>query len=98
MGFGTLGAETAKLATVLTLDDKLTPGLNKTTKSVKGFGSGMDKAGKRVGAFGGTMKKAAIIGAGALAGGLAIAIKSGLQDLATLETATTSVTGAIKTM
>jgi hypothetical protein len=91
-------ADTARLATVLTLKDGLSPGLKKTTGSVGKFSKGVDGAGKKVSAFGGKMKTAAAVGAGALGGALLIGIKSGLQNLGELESATTSVEAALKQM
>jgi hypothetical protein len=91
-------SETARLATVLTLKDGLTPGMNKSVKSVSRFSSGMDSAGKKVGAFTGKLKTAGAVAGGALAGGLLIGIKSGLNSLGELESATTSVDGALRQM
>jgi hypothetical protein len=91
-------SETARLATVLTLKDGLTHGMNKSVKSVSRFSSGMDSAGKKVGAFTGKLKTAGAVAGGALAGGLLIGIKSGLNSLGELESATTSVDGALRQM
>jgi hypothetical protein len=93
-----LGTDTARLQTVLTLKDGLSPGLNKPIGTVGKFNKGMDSAGKKVGAFTGKLKTAGAVAGGALAGGLFIGIKSGLQNLGELESATTSVDAALRQM
>jgi hypothetical protein len=93
-----LGTDTARLQTVLTLKDGLSPGLNKPIGTVGKFNKGMDSAGKKVGAFTGKLKTAGVVAGGALAGGLFVGIKSGLQNLGELESATTSVDAALRQM
>jgi hypothetical protein len=93
-----LGTDTARLQTVLTLKDGLSPGLNKPIGTVGKFNKGMDSAGKKVGAFTGKLKTAGAVAGGALAGGLLVGIKQGLDSLGQLESATTSVAGSLKTM
>jgi hypothetical protein len=88
-------ADTARLIASLELKDKFSPGMKKV------FGT-LDQAESRFGAIGqkatagvaNFTKNVALIGVAA-AGGIALAVRSGLSDLAELETAITSVDGAI---
>src|SRR4051812_31413132 len=73
-------------------------GAAKAAKDLKG----VDKAVSNIGSKAGQGLRNAgsnLIGIGALAaGGIALAVKSGIEDLATLESAVTSVDGSIKQM
>lgn len=72
-------ADTARLATVLTLKDGLSPGLAKTTKNVGKFDSGIGKAGKGVGTFGKGVAKAGAIVATFAGIGLAASAKAAID-------------------
>ena len=91
-------ADTAELSVRLSLDDKLSPGLRKVNGQLGKFESGAKRAGASIGRIGTAFAKAGLVAGGVVAVGLTAAIKSGIEDLATLETATTSVTGAIEQM
>ena len=89
-------AETARLIASLELKDKLSPG-------VKTASAGVDKLDSKLGRLGASARRGAgmagkaLLGLGAVAAvGITAAVKTGIEDLATLEDATTSVDGAIK--
>jgi uncharacterized protein with GYD domain len=91
-------AETARLIAELVLKDKLSPGVKTATASIGRLETSL-------GRIGGIAKKGAqtaitnLAKIGAVAGiGIAAAVKGGLEDLATLESAVTSVDGAIRQM
>lgn len=81
-------AETARLIAELSLRDKLTGGLKKAT-------AGVDKFDSRWSKTAGVVKKGLVVGGAAAAGFLAVNIKAGIDNLATLESAVTSVNGAL---
>jgi hypothetical protein len=89
-------ADTARLVAELTLNAKgFSSGVNKAQKDLGKLESTAFRVGQNIG---GGLKSAASnlakIGVVA-AGGIAVAVKGGLDDLAELETAVTSVDGAI---
>jgi hypothetical protein len=85
-------AETAKLVAKLSLDSRaFQQGMTRANRSVSTLG----KSAKRVG---GAVGKTMAAGAAVAAGIIAVNVKSGVESLATLESAVTSVDGAIKQM
>jgi hypothetical protein len=91
-------AETARLVAELTLKDKLSAGVKSATKSVDGLDKRLGRIGQTAASGARTAGKA-MIGLGAIAAGaIALNVKSGIESLATLETAVTSVDGAISQM
>lgn len=91
-------AETAKLIVSLTLKDDLSKGVASASRSLGGLEARVGRIGKIAGQG---MKTAAanLAKIGAIAAvGIGAAVKSGIENLATLESAITSVDGAIKQM
>jgi len=90
-------AETAALVAQLTLDDKgFNRGIDRAIGKSNELGSTLGNVGRRAGAGLQSLgKNLAILGAVGV-GALTVAVKSGLDDLATLENAVTSVDGAIE--
>jgi hypothetical protein len=90
-------AETAALVALLTLNDKgFSKGLTNAEKNLGKFESTAFRVGQNIGnGFKSLGKNLATIGAIGV-GGLTLAVKGGLDDLATLENAVTSVDGAIQ--
>jgi hypothetical protein len=88
-------ADTARLVASLELRDKFSAGLKSAGKSLDGFETRMGRIGgiasRGVGAAANNIAKLGVV----VGAGLGAAIKTGLDDLATLENATTSVDGAI---
>lgn len=72
-------AETAQLATILTLKDGLSTGLGRTIGAVKRFDSGIGRAGKGVGQFGKGVARAGVAVAGFAAAGLGVAAKAAID-------------------
>jgi hypothetical protein len=91
-------AETARLIAELSLKDKLTPGVKTATASLGKLDSSLRRIGqsaKRAAAVAGK----ALLGLAAVAAvGIAAGVRSGLENLATLESAVTSVDGAVAQM
>ncbi|MEO8549308.1 MAG: hypothetical protein ABI678_05030 [Kofleriaceae bacterium] len=89
-------AERAELVARLSLKDDFSRGVRGVQTSLGGlerrFGTLGAKASAGLGAAVGSLAKIGTVAAGFIS----VAVKSGLQDLATLENATTSVDGAIK--
>jgi hypothetical protein len=87
--------DTARLIASLELKDKFSAGLKSAGKSLDGFETRMGRIGgiakSGVGAAANNIAKLGVV----VGAGLGAAIKTGLDDLATLENATTSVDGAI---
>jgi hypothetical protein len=81
-------AETAKLAVEIGLTDKLSPGIRKMEGRIGGLGKTARRAGKAIGVG---------LAAGLAAGGAIVAanVRSGIGSLVELESAVTSVDGAI---
>lgn len=89
-------AETARLIAELTLKDKLTPGVKSATASLGKLDSSLGRMGATA-KRGASVAGKALLGLGAVAAvGIGAGIKTGLENLATLESAVTSVDGAIK--
>lgn len=87
-------AETARLIASLELDPrKFTRGLSQAEQSLGGFSSRIGKAGS---ALKNSLAVGATAGAALAAGIVGSSIKSGIESLADLESATTSVDAAIK--
>jgi TP901 family phage tail tape measure protein len=72
-------ADTARLATVLTLKDGLSPGLQKAGRNVGAFDKGMGKAGKSVGRMAGGVAKAGAVVTGFAVAGLGFAAKAAIE-------------------
>jgi len=90
-------AETAALVASLTLDDKgFSKGISTAQKKLGELESTSFRVGQRIGgglqSLGKNLAVLGVVGVGALT----VAVKSGLDDLATLENAVTSVDGAIE--
>jgi hypothetical protein len=90
-------AETAALVASLTLDDKgFSKGISSAQKKLGELESTSFRVGQRIGgglqSLGKNLAVLGVVGVGALT----VAVKSGLDDLATLENAVTSVDGAIE--
>ena len=89
-------AETARLIAELTLKDKLTPGVKTATKSLGNLDTSLGKIGQSA-KRGAAVAGKALLGIGTVAAiGIGAGIKTGLENLATLESAVTSVDGAIQ--
>jgi hypothetical protein len=92
------GAETARLIAELSLKDKLSPGVKTATASLGKLDTGLGKLGQTarrgVGVAGKALAGLGVVAAGAIA----VNVKAGIESLATLESAVTSVDGAIKQM
>jgi hypothetical protein len=88
-------ADTARLVASLELKDKFSAGIKTAAKSLDGFETRMGRVGgiasRGVSAAATNIAKLGVV----VGAGLGAAIKTGLDDLATLENATTSVDGAI---
>ena len=91
-------AETAKLIASLELQDKMSAGLRKASANLGKMETSMGRIGTAAQkGFGTAARNLAKIGAVA-AVGIGVAVKSGIESLADLETAVTSVDGAISQM
>lgn len=67
-------AEVQKLQTDLTLNDRLSPGLNNALRSVSRFEGGMSRVDRGIGQVGAGLTRLATIGAGVVVGGFAAAV------------------------
>jgi TP901 family phage tail tape measure protein len=72
-------ADTARLATVLTLKDGLSPGLQKAGRNVGAFDKGMGRAGKSVGRMAGGVAKAGAVVTTFAVAGLGFAAKAAIE-------------------
>ncbi len=90
-------ADTAKLVASLTLDAKgFQSGVKEAQSSLGGLEGTIGNIGRKAGqGLQSLTRNVALLGVAA-AGGIAVAVKGGLSDLAALETSITSVDGAIK--
>src|SRR5574343_1862845 len=84
-------AETAELAVKLSLIDKMSPAIKRVQGNLTRFGSSVKRAAVNAGKVMAGLGTVAAVGIGA-------AVRSGIQSLATLESAVMSADGAIKQM
>ena len=91
-------AETARLIAELTLKDKLTPGSRSAVSTLDKMDRKLGTISKRTGAFSGAVNRALSRGVDSLVNAGFDALRGGIDSLVELESATTSVDGAIRRM